>query len=314
MSEAIQKKDMEIIDSVKVNFNPEQLTILNLCLAFIMFGVALDLKLENFKLLFKEPKAAVVGILSQMVLLPLVTIGLIFLFQPPTSVALGMLLVSVCPGGNVSNFAVHIARGNVALSVFLTTTSTLAAAFTTPLLFTLLTMLIPGGKAFQQAVAVPLIDMVYTIVQLIIVPLIIGMFVAYQFPKVTALIRKPVRWLSLFVFASFVVIAIAANFQNIKSYLHLIFFIVLIHNAIALFSGYGFALLNRLDAYDARAISLETGIQNSGLALIIIFNFYKGLGGMAMIAAWWGVWHLISAATMAFLWNQRKQAVASASN
>ncbi len=314
MSEAIQKKDMEIIDSVKVNFNPEQLTILNLCLAFIMFGVALDLKLENFKLLFKEPKAAVVGILSQMVLLPLVTIGLIFLFQPPTSVALGMLLVSVCPGGNVSNFAVHIARGNVALSVFLTTTSTLAAAFTTPLLFTLLTMLIPGGKAFQQAVAVPLIDMVYTIVQLIIVPLILGMFVAYQFPKVTALIRKPVRWLSLFVFASFVVIAIAANFQNIKSYLHLIFFIVLIHNAIALFSGYGFALLNRLDAYDARAISLETGIQNSGLALIIIFNFYKGLGGMAMIAAWWGVWHLISAATMAFLWNQRKQAVASASN
>ncbi len=314
MSEAIQKKDMEIIDSVKVNFNPEQLTILNLCLAFIMFGVALDLKLENFKLLFKEPKAAVVGIISQMVLLPLVTIGLIFLFQPPTSVASGMLLVSVCPGGNVSNFAVHIARGNVALSVFLTTTSTLAAAFTTPLLFTLLTMLIPGGKAFQQAVAVPLIDMVYTIVQLIIVPLIIGMFVAYQFPKVTALIRKPVRWLSLFVFASFVVIAIAANFQNIKSYLHLIFFIVLIHNAIALFSGYGFALLNRLDAYDARAISLETGIQNSGLALIIIFNFYNGLGGMAMIAAWWGVWHLISAATMAFLWNQRKQAVASASN
>lgn len=312
MSGAIQKKDMEIIDSVKVNFNPAQLTILNLCLAFIMFGVALDLKLAHFKLLFREPKAAVVGIISQMVLLPLLTIGLIFLFQPPTSVALGMLLVSVCPGGNVSNFAVHMARGNVALSVFLTTTSTLTAAFTTPLLFTLLMPLIPGGKAFQQAVAVPLIDMVSTIVQLIIIPLLIGMFVAYQFPKVATLIRKPVRWLSLLVFASFVVIAIAANFQNIKSYLHLVFFIVLAHNAIALFSGYGFALLNGLSAYNARAISLETGIQNSGLALIIIFNFYDGLGGMAMIAAWWGVWHLISAATMAFLWNQRKQAVASA--
>ncbi|MDX1939821.1 MAG: bile acid:sodium symporter family protein [Saprospiraceae bacterium] len=303
---ANRRYDMEIIDSIKVNFNPEQLTILNLCLAFIMFGVALDLKLENFKLLFKEPKAAIVGIISQMILLPLITIGLIFLFQPPTSVALGMLLVSVCPGGNVSNFAVHMARGNVALSVFLTTTSTLAAAFTTPLLFTLLTPLIPGGKAFQQAVAVPLIDMVSTIVQLIVIPLIIGMFVNYRFPKFTDTIRKSIRTLSLLIFAGFVIVAIMGNLDNLKNYLHLVFFIVLMHNAIALFSGYGFALLNGLRAYDARAISLETGIQNSGLALIIIFNFYDGLGGMAMIAAWWGVWHLISASTMAFIWNRRR--------
>ncbi len=297
---------METIDSIKVNFHPDQLTILNLCLAFIMFGVALDLKTENFKLLFKEPRAAIVGIISQMIVLPLVSIGLIFLFQPPTSVALGMLLVSVCPGGNISNFAVHMARGNVALSVFLTTTSTLAATLTTPLLFMILMPFVPGGKVFQQSVQVPLMDMVWAIVQLIIIPLIIGMFVNDRFPKFTDVIRKPVRTLSLLIFIGFVVFAILGNLENMKNYLHLVFFIVLAHNAIALFSGYGFALLNGLGAYDARAISLETGIQNSGLALIIIFNFYNGLGGMAMIAAWWGVWHLISAGAMSFIWNRRK--------
>ncbi|NJK97812.1 MAG: bile acid:sodium symporter family protein [Bacteroidales bacterium] len=297
---------MEIIDSIKVNFNPEQLTILNLCLAFIMFGVALDLKLENFRFLFKQPKAAFVGLTSQLVVLPLLTIGLIFLFQPPASVALGMLLVSVCPGGNVSNFAVHMAGGNVALSVLLTSVSTLLATFSTPILFLLLTPLIPGGKSFQQSVQVPLMDMILTILQLIVLPLIIGMFVNYRFSKFTDIIRKPVRALSLLIFIGFVIFAIMGNLENLKNYLHLVFFIVLAHNAIALFSGYGFALLNGLKAYDARAISLETGIQNSGLALIIIFNFYDGLGGMAMIAAWWGVWHLISAATMAFIWNRRR--------
>ncbi len=295
-----------MIDQVQVNFNPNQLVILNLCLAFIMFGVALDLRLSNFRLLLLQPKAALVGLSSQLLLLPLLTLVLIFLFQPPASIALGMLLVSVCPGGNVSNFAVHLAGANVALSVLLTTVSTLLATLSTPLLFTLLTRWVPGGKAFQQALQVPVFDMVSTILQLILLPLCVGMFVGQRFPRFTQRIRKPVRALSLLIFAGFVVIAIAANFTNIKNYLHVIFLIVLVHNALALFGGYLFARLNNLSAYDARAIALETGIQNSGLALIIIFNFYNGLGGMAMIAAWWGVWHLLSASAMAFLWNQRK--------
>ncbi len=300
---------METIDSVRINFNPDQLIILNLCLAFIMFGVALDLKPDNFRELLRQPKAAIVGLSSQLLLLPLLTLGLIALFQPPPSLALGMLLVSVCPGGNVSNFAVHLGGGNVALSVLLTSVSTLAATITMPLLFILLMPLVPGGKLFRQSVEVPLWDMVWTIVQLILVPLFVGMFVNSRFPRFTAAIRKPVRLLSLLIFAGFVVVAVMSNFEHLRRYLHLIFFIVLAHNAVALFSGYGLALLNRLSRYDARAIALETGIQNSGLALIIIFNFYNGLGGMAIIAAWWGVWHLISAASVAFLWNRRKLAV-----
>ncbi len=302
---------MEAIDNIKINFNQGQLAILNTCLAFIMFGVALDLKIANFQLLFRAPKPAFVGIFSQMILLPLLTLLLIFLFQPPRSVAMGMLLVSVCPGGNVSNFAVHLARGNVALSVFLTSISTLLAAFTTPVFFLMLLPFVSEAQGSSSEVEVPLGNMVLTILQLIIAPLLLGMFVNSRWPQLTDAIRRPVRIMSLLIFAGFVIVAIFANFENIRQYLHLVFFIVMVHNATALFSGYSFASWNGLSAYDARAISLETGIQNSGLALIIIFNFYNGLGGMAMIAAWWGVWHLISAATMAFIWDRRKHVVMS---
>lgn len=294
-----------MIDNIQINFDPAQLVLLNVCLAFIMFGVALDLKLQNFKLLFQQPRATFVGLTSQLILLPLLTIALIFIIKPPTSIALGMLLVSVCPGGNVSNFAVHVAGGNVALSIVLTSVSTIVAAFSTPLLFLFLTPIIPGGQAFQKTLYVAPLDMIWTVIQLIILPLVVGMVVNHYFPTFTDRIRKPVRVLSLVIFVGFVIAAVLGNLKNIQNYLHLVFWIVLIHNMLALLTGYGFASLNRLSRADARAISLETGIQNSGLGLILIFNFFNGLGGMAMIAAWWGVWHLISAATLAFIWNKR---------
>lgn len=294
-----------MIDSVRINFNPEQLLLLNFCLAFLMFGVALDLKPAHFSLLYKQPKVALVGFISQIILMPLLTIGLIFVFQPPISVALGMLLVSVCPGGNVSNYATHLAKGNVALSVLMTSVSTLAATVTTPLLFALLTRVIPGGREFQQEIYVSPWDMILTIVQLILIPLGVGMIVNNQFPKLTQRLLKPVQIISLFIFAGFVIVAIYGNWQNITNYLHLVFLIVLVNNSLALLLGYGFAKLNRLSLFDAKAIAFETGIHNSGLGLILIFNFFNGLGGMAMIAAWWGVWHLISAGVLAFYWRRK---------
>ncbi|MFN7115262.1 MAG: bile acid:sodium symporter family protein [Saprospiraceae bacterium] len=295
---------METIDNVRINFNPEQLLLLNFCLAFLMFGVALDLKPEHFKLLYKQPKAALVGFTSQLILLPLLTIGLIFLFQPPVSIALGMLLVSVCPGGNVSNYVTHLAKGNVALSVLMTSVSTLAATFSTPLLFALLTPLVPGGKAFQQEIYVSPWDMIITIIQLILIPLSVGMIVNQQFPRLTQRLLKPIQMLSLLIFAGFVIVAVYGNWDNITNYIHLVFIIVLINNGLALLMGYGFAKINRLPFFDAKAIALETGIHNSGLGLILIFNFFNGLGGMAMVAAWWGVWHLISAAVLASIWSR----------
>lgn len=297
---------MHPIDGIQINFNAEQLFILNLCLAFLMFGVALDLRLDNFRAVFRRPKAPIVGLGSQLILLPLLTLGLIFFFSPPTSMALGMLLVASCPGGNVSNFAVHLAGANAALSVVMTTITTLAAVVITPLYFTFLAPYVPGGADFQQTIYVDPLDMISTIIQLILIPLLLGMLLHYRFPRFTAAIKKTVRRTSILIFLGVIVVAIYGNWNNIVNYLHLVFLLVLTHNALALFTGYSFARLNRLSPYDARAISIETGIQNSGLGLILIFNFFNGLGGMAMIAAWWGVWHLISAFTLASWWGMRK--------
>lgn len=297
--------EMNAIDAIKINFNPEQLTLLNICLAFIMFGVALDLRVDNFRELLRRPKAPLIGLSSQLILLPLLTIGLIYLFRPAPSIALGMLLVSACPGGNVSNFAVHLSKANTALSVLMTSVSTLAAVVITPLYFTMLAPLVPGSEGLQGDIYVSPMSMVTTIVQLILVPLLIGMGLHARFPKTTALLKKPVRMLSMAIFIGFVIFALYANYDNIVNYLYIVFYLVVIHNALALFTGYQWAYRNGLPQADARAISIETGIQNSGLALILIFNFFDGLGGMALVAAFWGVWHLISAFTLSMWWQFR---------
>ena len=296
---------MQAIDSVQINFNQDQLLLLNICLAFLMFGVALDLRFDNFRALARSPKAPLVGLSSQLILLPILTLGLVFFFRPSPSIALGMVLLGACPGGNVSNFAVHLANANAALSVLMTSISTLGAVIITPVYFTYLAPFVPGAEKLGRQVSVNPLDMVSTIVQLILIPLIIGMFLNYRFRHFTHRIKRPVRLLSMAIFLGFVVVAIYDNFDNIVNYLHVVFLIVLVHNALALFTGYWWAKGNGLCRQDARAISIETGIQNSALGLILIFNFFEGLGGMAMITAWWGVWHLISAFVLAMWWRER---------
>lgn len=305
---------MTSIDAIRINFNPDQLSLLNACLAFIMFGVALDLRVGNFRDLLKRPKAALVGLSSQLLLLPALTLLLIFWYQPAPSIALGMLMVSACPGGNVSNFAVHLSGANTALSVFMTSVSTLMAVIVTPMYFTLLAPLVPGTDSLPSSIYVSPLSMVSTIIQLILVPLALGMGVYYRFPKLAGALKKPIRALSMLIFIGFVVVAVYANYDNMLNYLHIVFLIVLSHNALALLAGYLWAAFNGLPQADARAISIETGIQNSGLALILIFNFFDGLGGMALVAAFWGVWHLISAFTVALWWHYRPISLPSASS
>lgn len=295
---------MENIDAVRINFNPDQLLVLNLCLAFLMFGVALNIKLVDFRDIFRNPKAPLVGLVSQWILLPILTLALAMLFHPAPSIALGMILIGVCPGGNVSNFMVHLAKANAALSVMLTSISTLAAVIVTPLAFTFWSGFIPGTEHLKEVIYVDPQKMVITIIQLVFVPLVIGMAVNHYLPKLTNKIERPVRILSILIFFSFVVFATIGNWDNIANYLHIVFWIVLVHNTLGLTLGYSVARLSKLPQNDRRAISIETGIQNSGLGLILIFNFFDGIGGMAMIAAWWGIWHLISGFFLAMWWNR----------
>ncbi len=295
---------MDAIDLVKINFSEDQLVVLNICLAFLMFGVSLDIKMSDLKRVFTQPKAGAIGLISQLIFLPILTLILIHLLQPPTSLAIGMVLIAVCPGGNVSNFAVHLAKGNTALSISMTSVVTLGSIFLLPITFFFWSGFIPAVSSLPPELQVNAADMFITIITLIAIPLTVGMLLQHYTPHFVDKINKPVRILSILIFLSFVVFASAGNWDNIIAHIGKVFFIVLIHNSLALLMGYSFAKAGKLSNYDARAISIETGIQNSGLALILIFNFFKGIGGMAMIAAWWGIWHLISAFLLAMYWSK----------
>ncbi|MFT5386205.1 MAG: BASS family bile acid:Na+ symporter, partial [Saprospiraceae bacterium] len=173
-------RDMEAIDVVRINFNPNQLTLLNICLAFLMFGVALDIKISDFKYILRHPKIAIIGLTSQLLLLPILTILLARFFNPPASIALGMVLIASCPGGNVSNFMVHLSKANAALSVMLTSISTISAIILTPIAFSFWSKFIPGTEALRESVYVDPIKMIITISQLIFIPLLIGMFINHR--------------------------------------------------------------------------------------------------------------------------------------
>lgn len=296
---------MENIDLVEINFNEEQLFILNACLGFLMFGIALDMKVDDFREVFRRPKLPLIGITSQLVLLPILNLILVLLFQPPPSVALGMILVSACPGGNVSNYAVHLSKGNSALSVMMTAITTIAAIIITPISFIFWSKFYPSTSDLVQKIELVPMEMIQLMFVIILIPLVLGMWLNHFYPQFVQKISKWIQRLSMGLFLSFVVGAIASNYENLVNYVGLVFWIVLIYNSLALLMGYYWAKLNKLSHYNAKAIAIETGIQNTGLALVVIFNFFDGLGGMALIAAWWGIWHMVSAFSVAVFWRNR---------
>ncbi|NJK83627.1 MAG: bile acid:sodium symporter family protein [Saprospiraceae bacterium] len=295
----------ETIDSVVINFNQDNVLILNLCVAFIMFGVALDIELKDFKRIFAQPKIPLVGLASEYIVLPAITLGLIALFRPAPSFALGMILLTACPGGSVSNYMVHLAKGNAALSVTLTSITTLLAVVITPVGFVLLAQIFPYTSHFLRSIGIETSEVNQSIFILIIFPLATGMICRARFPQFTQKIKKIVSGLSMIIFLSFVLLAIMSNWDNIKSYVHCVFGLIAIHNGLALLGGFAFARFMRLSLPDARTVSIETGIQNTALGLVIAFQFFDGLGGITMILAWWGIWHLITGFFLAVLWRRK---------
>jgi BASS family bile acid:Na+ symporter len=292
------------IDQVRINFSDDSLFILNICLSFLIFGVALDIIFCDFKKVLHPPKTRSVGLFSEYILLPILTMILIFIFKPQTSLALGMVLIACCPGGTTSNFMVHFSKSNAALSVLLTSITTVGAIFITPLAFEFWSSFVPGKENLPD-LSVDMWDMIKKVVQLIFVPVLIGIFLNEKYPSFTDKIKKTVGILSLIIFFAFVIGAIVANWEFVKKYLFTVFWIVVIHNSLAFVLGYYTAKSLGENEVNARTISIETGIQNSGLGLILVFNFFDGLGGMAMVLAFWGIWHLISGFGLALWWRRR---------
>ncbi len=295
------------IDWVKLNFSATSLLIMNITIAFIMFGVALQIKPENFKLVLKEPKSLVLGIFSQFLALPALTFLLIYFIKPTPTVALGMILVAACPGGNVSNFMSALAKGNVALSISLTAFSTISAIFMTPVNFAFWGKLYSETSNMVIPIEIDFFEILRTVMLLLGLPVALGIWFSKTFSAIAQKIVKPIKTFSMVFFLAFIVFAFMGNVDFFMSYIHLILFIVLAHNALALITGFIIGTLGRTPRPDRRSITIETGIQNSGLGLVLIFNprLFDGLGGMAFIAAWWGIWHIISGLTLSFLWSKR---------
>lgn len=293
------------IDAVRLNFNPQSLWALNAIIGLVMFGVALELKPRDFKAVFVTPRPVLIGLAAQFVLLPALTFLLVLAIRPAPSVALGMMLVAACPGGNVSNFLTHYARGNTALSVSMTAVSTAVAIVMTPLNLALWAGLYAPTASILRSVSLDPLDMLLAVALLLGVPMVAGMAIGHRFPRLVARVHRLVRAASLLVFGLFVAGALAANWRHFVDWVGFVVFAVFLHNATALASGWVAARAAGLPERDRRAVAIEVGIQNSALGLILIFNFFGGLGGMAIVTAWWGVWHLISGLSVATWWSRR---------
>ena len=296
---------METIDQLRINFSPEALKILNGVLALLMFSIALDIRIDDFRQLARQPKPALVGLLSEYLYLPIVTLALVYIVEPAASIALGMVLLAVCPGGSTSNYATYLARGNTALSVMLTSVTTLGAAVITPFAFDLWQRFLPARVRSEIQLSIDFADMALTVFFLVIVPVIIGVGLNELRPSWADRLRKPFKILSGLIFIGFVALAVAGNLPQISQYLGVIFGLTAAHNGLALLGGFAVATLFGVSRSNRRTITLETGLQNSGLGMTLVFTFFDGLGGMAIVLAWWGIWHLITGFTLAYLWGRR---------
>ncbi len=291
------------VDSMILHFDESQLRLLNYCMGFMMFGVALDLSVRDFKRVFLSPRSTLIGMTSQLILLPLFTFLLVLVWDMPNSMKMGLLLIAACPGGNVSNYLVHRSGGNTALSITLTSIATLLSVVLTPFMFFIYSQYF-FKLQHEVALNVDMGDMIGILLQLILIPLALGMSLNHFLPRLIAQIRKIIKPLSVALLIIIIIIALSQNIVNAKEYLPLVFSLVVVHNGGSFMIGYFFAKALKESEENARAIAFETGIQNAGLGLILIFNFFNGLGGMALVAGWWGVWDLVSGFFLSEYWSR----------
>jgi len=305
------------IDQIQVTLNAGGMNTINIVLAFVMYGVALGIRPGIFVDMLKKPKSVLLGMLCQLVLLPAFTCLLAILLSGWISpmMGLGMILVAACPGGNISNFMSSLAKANIELSVSLTAISTALAILLTPFNFWL------WGTAYLHfapvaheipTLVIPLWDVFKTIFILLGIPLTLGILTSRFLPRIADTLKKPLQWISIFFFIAMVVLSFTGNMEAFLKCIKYIFLVVLIHNLMALGIGFLTGTVFKVPRKDRRTLTIETGIQNSGLGLVLLlgtslFSNFPPHGGMLVITAWWGIWHIISGLTVATFFNHSKK-------
>lgn len=318
------KEHLLSLDTLNINLGSGEMVIVNFILAFVMFGVALSIRMSTFKSIFKKPKSVITGILLQWIALPALTCLIAIVLNPfiTPMVALGMILVASCPGGNISNFLSSLSKGNVELSVSMTAISTLFASVVTPLNFWFWGTHYCRFASIRNDIPtldIPFAEMLSQIILILGIPIMFGLFVSHKFPTIAKKIIKPTQIFSIIFFIAMVVVSLTqvlSGFEQrweVYAAILCALVIVVIHNAVALASGFWGGKFAKAPNKDCRTLAIEIGIQNSGLALALLFNpaifspdLWGSNGGMVIVAALWGIWHIISGLTVAYFFRRSK--------
>jgi len=277
------------IDLVQLNFDQKSLVILQVIIGIMMFGIALNLQISDFLDLLKKPKELILGLFSHFLIFPLLTIALIYVMQPRASIALGLIVVASCPGGNLSNVFTNLTKGNTALSIGLTSLTTLIASITTPIYLLSLGGMIPQASEILTRVELNPIEVISGIFLILGLPLFLGIISKKNFPLFSIKAHKVLNKFSFLFLVIFIIGALVANFQIFLDNIGSIVIIVLLHNLLAFFIGFSFDKFILKDKRKGIALLFNGAIRNTALGLAIVFQFFQGLGGMAIIVAWWGV-------------------------
>lgn len=295
----------ENIDSVTLTTSDGMLLLLSAVIAVIMFGIALEMKVDDFRAVAKMPKAMAVGVAAQFICLPAITFLLTLALNFRPSIALGMILVACCPPGNISNILVYRSRGNVALSLSMTALSNFLAIFLMPLNIAFWGGLHPEASQILKDVDVNALELLADIVLLIGVPLVLGLTISSKYPGFARKVQPLVKKFSMIFLVLFILGALVANIDVFVNYIALVALAVFLHDTLALLLGYGIAAGFKVSEPNRRAITFEVGVRNAALGLGIALSVFEGLGGVAIVAAWWGVWDLVAGLGLASWWAKR---------
>ena len=289
---AVKTLPLDPFSDVEFRFSDGNTLVLNISLAIIMFSVALAITKDDLYQVTSQPKKVATGVISQFLLLPLVSLLLIFLLKPYPTVGLGMMLISVCPGGNISNFYSFRAGGNVGLSIGLTLISTVLAPFMTPTNFHFWGHLVPGASPLLKTISLDVLDLFKTVFIILIIPLILGVLIQRWKPVFATRLSKPLGKISLLILVTFVVVAIAQNVDAFLKHGLILLAFSVTHHTLAIVTGFSAGWLSLRNLRDAKTLALETGVQNTGLGLALALLFFRDLDGMIVVAAFWGSWNI----------------------
>jgi BASS family bile acid:Na+ symporter len=281
-----------------------QQAILMAVLMVMLYSVALELRAEDFRYVARHPLAVGIGLLAQFVLLPAATLLLTLVLDLSPAVKAAMMLVAARPGGALSNVITAFGRGNLALSPSISAVSDVLALALTPLNFSRMVAANPATAAWAREIAVNPLDLALSLLLLLALPVSAALLTSLRAPALAARIRKPFARFAAFALGAFIVVAVAAQWKLFVVAVGQTLPLVIMHNALGLLLGWLAALAASLAVADRRAVMIEAGMQNSGLALGIIAAQFNSELAMVAVASLWGIWHIVSGGALALLWRR----------